>query len=212
MRGQPVQDILADLVRQRGRVPDHHSDLSRLDESIIPLMIITRNMSGKNALNAGPYDIGHDDLCSIPGISFLHDLTEDDLQSQLSDLLEVKYLEVAHEPTAWPVRGVLFGPCKRPVVCLPTKLRRTLINVFYLVDTGAHTTELSPSAFSALGSESIPSAAYAVINGFKNQVRLCSPTGNHPEIPMLGADFMTEAGIVLTVNYKDKTCSLDLAI
>eukprot|EP00798_Chlamydomonas_sp_ICE-L_P003349 gene3349-13380_t len=32
--------------------------------------------------------------------------------------------------------------------------------------------------------------------------------GNHPDIPVLGADFLTMMGAVLTVNYKLSTVSL----
>ncbi len=37
-------------------------------------------------------------------------------------------------------------------------------------------------------------------------VRLCDPTGNHPDIPLLALpDYMTQEGFILTVNYKTQT-------
>lgn len=215
MRGIPIQEVLDTLMEQRAQLPDKHPDLTRLDSSIISILMIVRSLSNFDAFSAGPYQLGLDDTrrTSMPGESMLQDLKEANLKLELSDLLEVQYLSTATEDgICWPLRGLLFGPCKRPIVCVPTRLRnKALKNVFYLVDTGAPKTELSPHAFLELGSESTPGAAHAVINGFNCQVRLCDPTGNHPDIPVLGADYMFTAGIILTINYKDQTFTLDRA-
>eukprot|EP00798_Chlamydomonas_sp_ICE-L_P020469 gene20469-27258_t len=199
----PVQQLLDQLVEQRREVSDHDPELSRLDGMIISLMTITRKM-----FSAGPYDIIHGSPPSSPEApegSMLQDLKEINLWEEASGLLEVEYLSTAVPVVVggeWPVHGVLYGPCKRPLVCLPTQLRPNLpcINVFYLVDTGAPTCELSPAAFSALGADAgPPRATRATINGVHCHVHLCAQDGNHPDIPVLGADFLTMMGAVLTV-------------
>lgn len=57
-----------------------------------------------------------------------------------------------------------------------------------------------------------PAGAQAFINGMKCFVQLCDPIGNHPDIPLLGADYMTQEGIILTVNYKTQTVTLERAV
>ena len=192
----PVQQLLHQLVEQRSEAPDHNPELSRLDGMIVPLTAITRRM-----FSAGPYDILHDrSPPSSPEAqrgSMLRDLKELNLYGEASGLLEVEYLSKADpfvEGGVWPVDGVLWGPCKRPLLCLPTQLRKSMPckNVFYLVDTGAPMSELSPTAFSALGSEAVPPrATRGVINGVSCHVQLCAQDGNHPDIPVLGADYLT---------------------
>jgi hypothetical protein len=219
MKSCEIRETLDNLIKQRSQLPDKHPDLTRLDSSIIPLTLIVRSMYPQdNVFSAGPYQLGHEDSppasrTSISGSSLLQDLKEANLIRELSAFLEVEYLSAAKQDSIWPVEGVLYGPCKRPIVCLPTKLRnKPPKNIFYLVDTGAPITELSPRAFMELGSESTPAGARAFINGSKCLVQLCDPTGNHPDIPLLGADYMTQEGIILTVNYKTQTVTLDRAV
>eukprot|EP00798_Chlamydomonas_sp_ICE-L_P003644 gene3644-13723_t len=165
--------------------------------------------------SAGPYDIVHvRSPPSSPKAPELQDLKEINLREEASGLLEVEYLSKSVPLVVggeWPVHGVLYGPCKRPLVCLPTQLRwnSPCINVFYLVDTGAPSCELSPAAFSALSADTVPPrATRATINGVHCHVHLCARDGNHPDIPVLGADFLTMMCAVLTVNYKLSTVSL----
>lgn len=105
----------------------------------------------------------------------------------------------------------IVGPCKRPLVCLPTAVgTRSFKNIIYLVDTGAPITELSPHAFDALGVEAVPVAAHTNLNGQRCHVRLCAQNGNHPDIPVLGADYMSTLQLLLLVNYKANTVTLDV--
>ena len=117
----------------------------------------------------------------------------------------MKHLSDAAGPVPWPLRGWLYGPCKRPLVALPTAIgKHSFKNVIFLVDTGAPITELSPHAFEALlggVAESIPTSTAAKLNGQRHQVYLCAPAGNHPDIPVLGADAMAALGLELRVNY-----------
>eukprot|EP00798_Chlamydomonas_sp_ICE-L_P002315 gene2315-8605_t len=204
--------LLDQLVERRSDVPDRDPELSRLDGMIIPLTTITRRM-----FSAGPYNIVQDSPPSSPEAqegSMLQDLKELNLYQQASGLLDVKYLSATpavEEGGVWPVEGVLWGPCKRPLVCLPTQLRASMpcVNVIYLVDTGAPMCELSPTAFSALGSDVVPpQATRGFINGVRCHVQLCAQDGNHPDIPVLGADYLTSIGAVVSVDYRQGTISL----
>ncbi len=216
MLGVPVQQLLDDLVQQRSILPDKDPELSRLDNAIIPLMALVRKM-----LTGGPYDIVHDrSPPSSPGSGsgcLLQDLKEVNLYQDASDLLGVKYLSPAASPMdgkAWPVHGALYGLARRSLVSLPTQLRPGMpcVNVFFLVDTGAPITEISPSAFTALGSDAVPPlATCGFVNGVPCQLQLCAQGGNHPDIPLLGADYLARIGAVLTVNYKIDTVTINLA-
>jgi hypothetical protein len=141
------------------------------------------------------------------------DLTHANLVFEASDLLGIKHLSDASGTVQFPVSGILYGPCNRPLLCLPTAIgSRPLKNIIYLVDTGSPITELSPQAFMALGAtQHVPSAAYAHINGVRHQVTLCEPRGNHPDIPVLGADAMVALGLELRINYRTKEVALHLA-
>jgi len=144
------------------------------------------------------------------GPTLLQDLKEANLSRELSAFLEVEYLSAASQDTSWPVSGVLYGPCKRPIVCMPTKIRdKTPVNIFYLVDTSSPITKLSPRAFLELGSESTPVGAQAMINDVKCFVQLCDPAGSYPDIPVLGADYMSHEGILLTIDYNTQTVTLE---
>jgi hypothetical protein len=158
----------------------------------------------------GPYGISHDRPAAP-----LQDLTEDNLFREAFDLLGVKHLSNADGTVPWPVKGILYGPCLRPLIALPTAIgNRTHKNVVYLVDTGAPITELSPKTFEALcapESLSIPSAAYASINGTRQQVFLCDPSGNHADLPVLGADTMRAQHMKLCIDYEAGTVTLSAA-
>ena len=173
----------------------------------------------------GPYDIARYERAPVPpspglasavpatagGRIMLQDLTEATLLHEASDLLGVRHLSDAAGPVQYPVTGVLYGPCRRPLVCLPTALgAHTYKNIIYLVSTGAPLTELSPHAFEVLGgaAEAAPSAAHASINGQRHQVLLCAPNGNHTGVPVLGADGMAALGLKLHINYKAATVTL----
>lgn len=147
------------------------------------------------------------------GPHLLQDLTHANLISEASDLLGIKHLSDAQGTVQFPVPGILYGPCSRPLVCLPTAIgSRPPKNIIYLVGTGAPITDLSPHAFVALGAtEAVPSAAFATINGVRHQVKLCEPRGNHPDIPVLGADAMTALGLELRINYGTREVALHLA-
>jgi hypothetical protein len=91
------------------------------------------------------------------------------------------------------------------------------VSIMYLLNTRAPITELSPHALEALGAESTPTAAIVSINGQRAEARLCvqGPSGNHADIPVLGADFMASvrASVQLdygagTFSFKAQVCSM----
>ena len=218
----PLQQLISQLVGQRDEVPDHDPELLRLDAMLVPLVTIERRL-----FTAGPYDIGHEQSpgASSPdtsggataGGSRLHDLREANLLEEASDLLGVKHLSPAAPPVAegmWPVQGVLYGPCQRPLVCLPTQLRpdTPCKNIIFLVDTGAPCSELSPAAFSALlgsDAEPPPRATRGIVNGVHHcELRLCAQDGNHPDIPVIGTDYLSLMGGLLTIDYRLHTVTI----
>lgn len=194
------------LLRGRETVPDHSPELSRFDNAILPLMKIQRNMTSVG----GPYDI----IQHTPATEqsrdqqLLLDVNQDHLYNNLPDLFGVPYLgDVEMVNVSWPVSGILYGTGYRPMVCLPVQLRNNPPkNVFFLVDTGAPITELSPEAFQRLGAlENIPSVGYATVAGIaRTKVHLTkafAAGGNHEDIPVLGADFMIKNRCTLSVDY-----------
>ena len=167
----------------------------------------------------GPYEVAHEAAPSrLPpagtsgaarGAEVLQDLTESNLVNEASELLGVTHLSDAQGPVPFPVTGMLYGPCRRPLVCLPTALKGgTYKNIIYMVHSGAPVTELSSRAFEVLGSEVTPAAAYAMVNGQRLPVLLCTPTGDHPGIPVLGADSMSKMGLELRIDYVEDTVTL----
>lgn len=151
-------------------------------------------------------------MCTGGPYEFEQDLKEVNLHMQIADLLGVKYLSPVALPSddrLWPVQGVLFGLAKRPLVSLPTQLRSGMpcVNVFFLVDTTAPISKISPSAFNALGSDAaLPNATHGIVNGVHCHQQICTN-----DIPVLGADYFTRIGGVIAINYNQDTISVDRA-
>ncbi|GFR46439.1 hypothetical protein Agub_g8013 [Astrephomene gubernaculifera] len=189
-----LEESLQRLTSQRSAMPDKDPMLSHIDAAIIPLVEIQRGMFG-----GGPYE--------------LLDLKETNLYAKVSDILGIKYLSEADSiDVQQEVEGILWGPARRPLVCLPVQLcKGKAVNVFLLVDTSAPVTELSPSVFTALGCDTIPKAAIVNLGGFsRTRVRLCDQGehSNHRDIPILGADFLADNKCLLEVNYPLKTVKI----
>ena len=200
------------LLSMRENIPDHDQELTRLDNAIIPLIKIQRSMTSVG----GPYDMIQTTTLQRDQ-QMLMDINQDNLYNNLPDWFGVPYLGDADAcDVTWPVSGILYGTANRPMVCLPVQLRNCQPkNVFFLVDTGAPITELSPDAFRHLGScESIPSGAYAKVAGFpRTKVHLTkayAAGGNHEDIPVLGADFLSKNRCTLTIDYFQETVTIHL--
>ena len=70
----------------------------------------------------GPYDIALEPFLQSGDVQqqeharLLLDLTETQLLTDVSDVIGTRHLSQAHGPVSWPVEGVLFGPCKKPLI------------------------------------------------------------------------------------------------
>jgi hypothetical protein len=176
-----LDQVLPKLMDIRAEVPDKDLRLSRLDAAIIPVLQLQREMYG-----GGPYEIADEarmaSTARLDGTSqhLLLDLQEANLYTDVSDLLQVPYLSTAAGSHDWPVQGVLYALAKRPLLSLPVQLKRgPPVNVHFLVDPGAPTTEISAAAFSGLRCSNIPSAAKVMLAGCPNvEVHLSDPAGN----------------------------------
>lgn len=216
MLHMPVQQLLEHLLEQRAHLEMLQPEISRLNGIMDSLVAFIREQYA-----IGPLDIIQEPVhrsSSSPAI-MLQDLNESVLHVAASDLLEVKYLSPATPPVhggLWPVQGALYGLYKRPLVCLPTQLREDMpcVSIIFLVDTAAPITQLSPAAFRALGSGDVPpSAARGIVNGVPCQLRLCAQDGScsHPDISVLGVDYLHRMGGLLTIDYNLLSVSIHRA-
>lgn len=207
----PLTDVLDRLADQRSQLPSDE-DAGRLDAAIVPLTDVSRRLYA-----GGPYELASEPSPPSPASAsragqLLQDLKEPQLRREVSALLGKTYLGDATQAVVpWAsLLGILYGPCFRPMICLPTAVGDLPAkNVIFLVDTGAPITELSPAAFEALGfGDTTPAAAHVSINGQRAKAQLCDPRGNHPDIPVLGADFLARVRARLTVDYDMHTVAL----
>mmetsp|Transcript_21348 Transcript_21348/g.23220 ORF Transcript_21348/g.23220 Transcript_21348/m.23220 type:complete len:88 (-) Transcript_21348:989-1252(-) len=79
------------------------------------------------------------------------------------------------------------------MVSLPVNIAgKDSLMVHFLVDTGGPRTEIPIAVLERLSGkppEHVPSAFYGYIGGIKIELGICSPSGNHPDIPLSGQDF-----------------------
>ncbi|PNH01902.1 hypothetical protein TSOC_012170 [Tetrabaena socialis] len=156
-------------------------------------------------LGGGPYDIvlGPRSRATDPRATGYN---ERNFFAEVSALLEVRYLSDSNGEVEWPVKGILWGPASRPLICLPMRgrWRDKAVNVFFLVTTGAPRTEVSASVFTALGCEVIPAAATVDLGGVSGtKVQLCDQ-----DISVLGTDFLSRNSCTLKVDYSEQTVTL----
>ena len=180
----------------------------RKTEALCYISMLERSLP----MAGGPFDIPtyahpYEHSCTP---CFLSDLQHAHLQNEVSDLLEVNYLSGVDIPDSipWPAEGVLFGSYKRPMVWLPVAIKRFKPRcVIFLVDTGAPRVELCPQVFEAFGLENTPKATTATINGINCEVHLTSKEGNHYDINVLGANYLSKLRASLVVDYAGDTCN-----
>ena len=137
----------------------------------------------------------------------IKDITESSFVDIARDLGH-KRLSPADGFLAFPIKGSFYGPSNR--IFLPlvvSSAKRGPINVLFLVDTGAPMSFLREDTLEALGfTESIPSSATVLIQGLRISVGLSSES--FANVDLLGQDFLTRMGGLLTVNYRDFSCEL----
>ena len=141
--------------------------------------------------------------------------------------------EVNYRAFVWPVPA--------PVGVPPTQLRPNMPckNIIFLVDTRAPCSELSPAACAVLypvgrrmytgyrgraqprrmqrptgfrgGATAVVGDMCGIVNGVHCRLQLCAQDGSHPDIPVLGIDYLTLIGGMLTIDYRLHTVSIGRA-
>lgn len=150
--------------------------------------------------------------------SLLSDINEALLFGRISDKFEISYLSVVETENVACFEvdvtraGLIYGEHARPMIALPCHCKGQPPRwVFFIVDTGAPSTELSPTAMDRVcNADTVPSCIDLYVGGVKVEVMLCDqgPNGNHKDVPVLGKNFFLKAGCILNVNYLDLTCSV----
>lgn len=193
----------------RATIPDKDPRLSIIDSVLVPLI----SLEYHNPAVAGPYDIQQRLFPYEGNDCLLSDLNEGLLFTEVSDMLGVRYLsefvgdfelERGHEGDE--IAGTVYGPFSRPMVSIPVRIGNgKSFNVHFLVDTGGPRSEIPIHVFETLcpSATYIPALVQAIVAGRKIQLGICSPTGNHSDIPLLGQDFLKLLKATLIVNYDD---------
>jgi hypothetical protein len=204
---QTVPNAISALKNYRAAIPDKSPLLSALDSILLPLMALDYH----NPAEAGPYDVVHSMIADTSSDCLLSDLKESLLFTEVSDLLEIVYLsiydgvfDIKKGYAGHGICGTVYGPHSRPIVCLPVRIgKNTQLNVHFLVDTGAPRSEIPGYVFDKLkpSAENLPSVFNGIIANQSIQLGICSPTGNHFDIPLLGQDFLKLIKATLIVDY-----------
>jgi hypothetical protein len=130
------------------------------------------------------------------------DINEADF-SRIGEEFEVSRLSAADTVGTFPVTGIVYGSSHRTFVPLVVKKRNILVHLLFLVDTGSPNTYLREDSLTALGhTESIPSGTLVEINGVG--LTVFPSRGHFANVDLLGQDFFTSFGAMLSINYKKK--------
>lgn len=148
-----------------------------------------------------------------PSIAPFDVLIKDINESSFIDIardLGHKRLSPVDSPATYPIKGSFYGPSNRVFLPLAVSTaHRSPIMVLFLVDTGAPMSFLREDTLAALGfTESTPSSATVLIQGLRVSVGLS--TEHFANVDLLGQDFLTRLGGLLTINYRDFSCELSL--
>lgn len=168
-----------------------------------------------NPAVAGPYDFNptaSKEATAEGNDCLLSDLNEKLLFTEVSDLLGVKYLSVfdGEDCTCGHGKGTVYGAYNRPIVSLPVRIGcGKPINVHFMVDTGAPRSEIPINVYERLvGSDHVPNVFNGVVANSMIQLGICSPTGNHRDIPLLGQDYLQLLRATLIVDYAEKSTKI----
>lgn len=132
----------------------------------------------------------------------ISDITEADF-SRIGEELGVSRLSAADVIGTFPVTGIVYGSSHRVFVPLVVRKRQNLVNLMFLVDTVSPNTYLREDSLIALGhTESIPSDTLVEINGIG--LTVFPSRGHFANVDLLGQDFFTSFGAMLSINYKKK--------
>jgi hypothetical protein len=182
----------------------------KINSILLPLL----ELEYQNPFEAGPYDINNNKGLFSNENCRLSDINENLLFSNVSDLMNVKYLNPAVENWNWEeyAKGIIFGAYSRPIMSFPVQLEnKTSLMVHFLIDTGAPNSEIPVNVFETLvGSspEHLPSAFHGNVGGVRIILGICSSAGNHVDVPLLGQDFFKEAKVEIKINYVTKNIEM----
>jgi len=186
---RPLPELLKKLRALRNNLPDHSPEFSRFDDVLIPLFIKERDevLSRDISHNDDPQFI-HPQLEDI----LLTDVDEKIIKTDIASQLDITYLsDYVHNEPSWPCGGIIFGKNKRLFINLAVRRKENdnYKNVIFLVDTGCPSTFICRHAIESL----IPADSPLPL----------SFLGYIHDINVLGADFMSEAMLVLNVVFSE---------
>ena len=212
----PLDTAVEILKNARSQLPDRFpgsNAFTRLDRLIIPLWESQRGMAN----HIGPLNIVQEDT-SLQGaanisqdVVLLRDLNHQLLLNDASELLRIQYLSATNQNRSPPYSGILWhsSTC-RPLVSLPCRIRDTMLNVTFMVDTGSPVTTMCMHVFQAFGfHEHIPSKTMVSINGTPMLVELSKPKSIYDDINLIGADFLRATHSFFTCDYHKMTCKIE---
>jgi hypothetical protein len=108
---------------------------------------------------------------SMEYIIIMPDVDHKKLNGTISRVLQTDYLS-ASETTSWPVSGVVWGPQKRMLFCLPVTVTDKSINVHFVLDTCSPFTYISHEVVTALDIEPWQLAVNVTrVNGVRSMLK-----------------------------------------
>lgn len=207
-----IRDATRRLKKKRNLLARHSPDFSKIDSILLLLL----KLEYRNPFQARPCDINDINKRLFPQeYSVLSYINEKLLFTKVSDLLEVKYLSNCVVDWNWEenAKGIVFGEFSRPMISFPVHVNNnTPIMVHFRIDTGAPNSQVPVNVFEALiGStpDYIPSAFYGSVGGVRLELGICSESGIHVDIPLLGQDFLKEGRVEIKVNYVTKIVEMN---
>ncbi len=140
----------------------------------------------------------------------LTDVHSKDLHEDISDKLNVKYLEIAESDDVKEAAGIVYGPHNQVFVATVIKRGDRLRHVHFLVDTGSPFTYICNEALQSLGVEVLdPKSPVRVrINGMPTTAM--QSHGHFADLNLLGTDFLMTFGCVLTADFENRKVKIVL--
>ncbi len=138
----------------------------------------------------------------------LTDVHSKDLHEDISNMLDIKYLDIAESDDVKESSGIVYGPHNRVFVATVVRKSDILRHVHFLVDTGSPFTYICTEVLQSMGIHAPdPKTPIRVrINGMPTTTM--QSHGHFEDINLLGTDFMKTFGCVLTADFEKGTVRL----
>jgi hypothetical protein len=126
---------------------------------------------------------------------YIADVTESDLNNDISNQMNIKYLSEAKNEEIWPLNGIFYGINRRCIVCCSVKRKNMekAINVFFILDTGSPYTYLTANVIDKLGLSYVPKSFPCLINNKWTDVAISH--SNFENVNLLGANFLDQTKV-----------------